>query len=136
MSGKLNSSVMSTGLFWFLDGWSKLRVEDEKNFNSSSLGVSDFTMESYKHHKDYKAGSDNLPRGRVAVYNGTIFISVGYTCPPEGILAVKKRFKMDELADARFEIERTVEYDRVYPVDEHPDEDYESFEEKDEDAFE
>ena len=129
----MKSAKAYVGPFWFEKNYTMVKMEDAalEEFDNNDLRNLDFKLGDGKFHANFKAGSDNMDRGRVMVYAGTVYISVGYNCPNEAIELVKREFKLNYINPPKIEVERTVEYDRVHPVDENSEDIYEPFEESD-----
>jgi hypothetical protein len=135
---RIDSAKALAGPFWFYKDYKVVETDLEAldEFDNMDLRDADFKVGEKYHHVDYKSGSQNMDRGRVMVYAGTVYITVGYNCPDESIELVKDRFKLRNINASKIEIERSVEYDRVPADGERDEEEYRPFEPKDEDEYE
>ena len=113
-------------LFWCSSDWSEvIRKEGCVKFDNNDLSIS-LNIEPKGNHNDHNRDSENYNRGRVVVYQGKIYIGIGYTCPEKNYDIIKQ-----QLGLKGFNIEKykpSVMFDSLFPsIEEENIDDYPNF---------
>jgi hypothetical protein len=101
-----------TGLFWFTNDYSGfVEAYFDKEFTRGDVISGERLMVEYE-HSNFMDVPYETPRGRISVYDGNIWISVGTLCPDSAIELVKKKYGLSGYGN-RVKVERGYHWDKL-----------------------